>query len=377
MGVREGNRMSKKKKILLIVLVVFGLVFIIFFSIYAFANPFLQISIQGDKNETIEVNHSYKEQGATANVFGIKLDKKIKTTGKIDTTKLGTYTEKYSITHFFTKKEVSRIVHVVDTTSPVITLKGKNKIEIYKGEKYQEPGYQVTDNYDTNLEEKVKVTNKVDTTKSGTYTITYEVEDISKNKTMITRTVIIKEKPKEKEETSTNKNNNSTIEPTYIKGILIVNKKYALPKSYTKGVDSTALAALKQLQAGAKEAGYDMPLISGYRSYAYQQNLYNQYVARDGQAKADTYSAKPGHSEHQTGLAFDIGKLDSNYGNTPAGKWLASHAREYGFILRYPKGKEKITGYMYEPWHIRYVGKEVATDIFTQNVTLEEYLGLA
>ena len=256
MGVREGNRMSKKKKILLIVLVVFGLVFIIFFSIYAFANPFLQISIQGDKNETIEVNHSYKEQGATANVFGIKLDKKIKTTGKIDTTKLGTYTEKYSITHFFTKKEVSRIVHVVDTTSPVITLKGKNKIEIYKGEKYQEPGYQVTDNYDTNLEEKVKVTNKVDTTKSGIYTITYEVEDISKNKAMITRTVIIKEKPKEKEETSTNKNNNSTIEPTYIKGILIVNKKYALPKSYTKGVDRTALAALKQLQAGAKEAGY-------------------------------------------------------------------------------------------------------------------------
>ena len=118
-----------------------------------------------------------------------------------------------------------------------------------------------------------------------------------------------------------------------------------------------------------------MPLISGYRSYAYQASLYNSYVAQDGQALADTYSARPGHSEHQSGLAFDIGALDNGYGNTPDGRWLHAHCADYGFIIRYPAGKESMTGYQYEPWHVRYVGKEIASQIMAQGITLEEYLG--
>src|SRR5699024_623564 len=112
--------------------------------------------------------------------------------------------------------------------------------------------------------------------------------------------------------------------------------------------------AFLQLQADAAKAGHSIPLVSGYRSYSYQAQLYDSYVARDGQAAADRYSARPGHSEHQSGLAMDVGAIDNNYGQTPAGQWLNAHCAEYGFILRYPQGKESITGYMYEPWHIRY-----------------------
>jgi D-alanyl-D-alanine carboxypeptidase len=120
-----------------------------------------------------------------------------------------------------------------------------------------------------------------------------------------------------------------------------------------------------------------MPLVSGFRSYSRQKTIYNNYVAIDGVTKADTYSARPGHSEHQTGLAFDVGAIDDNYGNTAAGKWLANNAHKYGFIIRYPKGKTHITGYKYEPWHIRYIGTNHATTIYNKQITLEEYLNVA
>ena len=119
-----------------------------------------------------------------------------------------------------------------------------------------------------------------------------------------------------------------------------------------------------------------MPLLSGFRSYSTQKVLYNSYVQTDGVEAADTYSARPGHSEHQTGLAFDVGNIDYGYGDTDAGRWLNDHAHEYGFIIRYLKGKESITGYVYEPWHIRYVGLNVASEIHTRGITLEEYLGV-
>lgn len=165
--------------------------------------------------------------------------------------------------------------------------------------------------------------------------------------------------------------------PTYIKGILIVNKTYSLPNHFATGNDETAYTALQRLQAGANQDGYSMPLLSGFRSQQTQETLYNRYVARDGKDLADTYSARPGHSEHETGLAFDIGSIDNNYGETNAGRWLKEHAHEYGFIIRYPKGKEDITGYQYEPWHVRYLGVEHAKKIYEKNITLEEYLGIA
>lgn len=165
----------------------------------------------------------------------------------------------------------------------------------------------------------------------------------------------------------------STVQPTYIKGVLLVNKTYALPRSYG-GYNGEANAALRRLQAAAENAGFSMPLLSGFRSFDTQDKLYRRYAASDGVAAANTYSAWPGHSEHQTGLAFDVGKISNGFGNTPAGKWLAAHAHEYGFIIRYPKGKEDVTGYQYEPWHVRYLGVELATAVYESGLCLEEYL---
>ena len=127
------------------------------------------------------------------------------------------------------------------------------------------------------------------------------------------------------------------------------------------------------MQADAKALGLNIPLVSGYRSYETQEKLYNKYVKKDGEKKANTYSAKPGESEHQTGLAFDIGSVDRSFANTIEAKWLAENAYLYGFIIRYPKDKEEITGYNYEPWHLRYVGQELAKYLKKNNLTLEEY----
>lgn len=169
----------------------------------------------------------------------------------------------------------------------------------------------------------------------------------------------------------------------YVNGILIANKVYPMPQNFTPGESKEAREAFEQLNSAAKKAGYTFDAFSTYRSYDRQKVLYDGYVNRDGKEAADTYSARPGFSEHQTGLAFDIGEVgksedyaDDRFGETAAGKWLAKNAHKYGFIMRYPKGKEKITGYKYESWHFRYVGKKIATEIYENNSTLEEYLNV-
>lgn len=172
-------------------------------------------------------------------------------------------------------------------------------------------------------------------------------------------------------------------EPTYIKGVLIANKKYPLPKDYAPGENKEARAAFDKMAKDAEIEGFIITAFSSYRSYDYQKQLYERYVKKDGKDNADRYSARPGYSEHQTGLAFDVGEvgrenlwLTEEFGETPAGKWLMENAHKYGFILRYPKGKEEITGYMYESWHYRYLGVELATKVKESGLTLEEYLGI-
>ncbi|MBR6676069.1 MAG: D-alanyl-D-alanine carboxypeptidase family protein [Clostridia bacterium] len=167
-----------------------------------------------------------------------------------------------------------------------------------------------------------------------------------------------------------------TDERTYIDGILIANKTYALPSNYNPGIDPAAQAALDQMIAAAAGDGITLYVVSGFRSYSSQASIYNNYVARDGQAEADRYSARPGHSEHQTGLAFDLNSLEQSFGQTAEGKWLKENCYKYGFIIRYPENKESITGYMYEPWHVRYLGVDVATSVYNSGLCLEEYLGI-
>lgn len=179
--------------------------------------------------------------------------------------------------------------------------------------------------------------------------------------------------------------------------LVLVNKNYQLPKDYAPEdlvlpnvnfatnpennyLRQEAALALEEMFQAASNEGYELLARSGYRSYQTQVSLYDRYVAANGQAEADTYSARPGHSEHQTGLAIDVTsesvgyQLDNDFQLSPEGNWVKEHAHEYGFIVRYEKGKEHLTGFQYEPWHLRYVGKDVATEIKQNNWLLEDYL---
>lgn len=179
---------------------------------------------------------------------------------------------------------------------------------------------------------------------------------------------------------------------------VIVNKQRSLPEGYEpsdlvepnvpfsfdgphekRHLRKEAAEALEKLFAGAKADGIELRAVSGYRSYERQVSIYNNNVKTKGQEYTDRVSSVPGHSEHQTGLAIDVSSpsvgnaLEEVFGASKEGQWLAEHAAEYGYIIRYPKGEDDITGYVYEPWHIRYVGTDLAPDVVKSGLTLEEY----
>ena len=183
----------------------------------------------------------------------------------------------------------------------------------------------------------------------------------------------------------------NTVETDLTKNYLIlVNKYNYLSSNYTPAnlvsinsnygvtgyLEETTYNAFVTMADDAALAGVNLYAYSPYRSYSVQYSLYNRYASKDGVSLADTYSARAGHSEHQTGLAVDISRLGGNltgFENTNEFKWLKDNSYKYGFIIRYPEGKEYITGYQYEPWHYRYLGVEVATAIHNLNITFEEY----
>ena len=172
-----------------------------------------------------------------------------------------------------------------------------------------------------------------------------------------------------------NKGDHYSIQGKYDE-IVVANKHYPMSKDYNPGENPTAKAELLKLIAAMQQAGFPISdNYSGFRSYETQTQLYQNYVDKDGKAEADRYSARPGYSEHQTGLAFDlIGTNGNLVTEEKAAQWLLDHAADYGFVVRYLKGKEKETGYMAEEWHLRYVGKE-AKEISASGLSLEEYYG--
>lgn len=179
---------------------------------------------------------------------------------------------------------------------------------------------------------------------------------------------------------------------------VLVNKVYSLPQTYIpedlvipnvafdfnyydekKLLREVAATALEKLFAGAEKDNIILTGVSGYRSYRRQESIYNKNIRTKGEEYTNKYSARPGYSEHQTGLSIDVScksmhyDLEDDFAETDEGKWLAKHCAEYGFIIRFPLGKEYITGYSYEPWHIRYVGVKLATYLTKNSMTLEEY----
>lgn len=183
---------------------------------------------------------------------------------------------------------------------------------------------------------------------------------------------------------------------------VLVNKEFSLPVNYRAKdlikpdvkfsfdeknekqlMRKEAAEALHNMFESAKKEGVEITAVSGFRSYQRQKQVFTAEVAASGAEHAQQAVAEPGKSEHQTGLTMDISsaenqfQLNEDFEKTAAGKWLAKNSAEYGFILRYPKGKEKATGYMFEPWHFRYVGVDIAKDINKRGLTLEEYVQLA
>lgn len=174
-----------------------------------------------------------------------------------------------------------------------------------------------------------------------------------------------------------------------VNNLVLVNKFYHLKEDYTpsdlvslsgqynRGANNKmrkeAADALMKMIDAARLENIILYNMSAFRSYDYQVNLYNRYIKRDGKEAADKYSARPGYSEHQTGLCADLNEISDKFDGTDEANWLRDNAYKYGFILRFLKGKEHITGYKYEPWHFRYVGLEAAKIIYEDNITLEEY----
>ena len=307
---------------------------------------------------------------------------------KLDTSKIGKSTITIKIKNYFKKIKTYRYqLVVIDKEAPVITFNPKltieegNELNLLDG---------VSANDDSNEEIPVTVEGEYDFKTPGEYHLTYVAKDSSGNEKreefvleVTKKVVIINRDSYVAPDTSftTSNGHHGVVKGgvTYIDGILIANKTYTLPASYAPGgLTSEFVNNFNNMKAGANAEGVDFDVFSGYRSYYTQKSTYQGWVNKDGKAAADTYSARPGHSEHQSGLAADINGYGARFDESKATEWMANNAYKYGFILRYPKGKQGITGYVYESWHFRYVGVDLATKLYNGGnwITLEEYFGI-
>ena len=377
------SKKSKKKKILIISLVS---VFIILLGVFIyFVTVKSDIFTYKDKI-TIEVG----EDIPTIKDYLYKNNDKIKdiTWKDIDNSdskiyKVGTYIGTF--TYKGEEKEVKLIVK--DTKSPEIN--GVKDIEVLAFTTKPDLLSEITADDNSKEEIKVEVKGEYNIEIPGEYNLSYVAKDSSGNESIKEFKVIVKENENVKiSKTSKGNTIKNYYGITYIDDVIVVNKTYSLPSNfapnnlvtingYIKVVDYVK-NAFNELKSDASSIGLNIYASSGYRSYSDQKYIYNNYVKMDGQEKADTYSARAGYSEHQTGLAIDVNTIDMTFDNTEESIWLKENCYRYGFIIRYPKNKDSITGYMYEPWHIRYVGKELAKKLYNdgQWITLEEYYGI-
>lgn len=283
------------------------------------------------------------------------------------------------------KKNITLVVE--DNTPPIIDGVKDYEMLAYEAVPDFLDGVTASDNSMEDIV--VTIDGKYDSEKPGTYVMHYKASDSSGNTTSKEFKLVVKENNNVKI-SKTKKGN--TIKNyygvTYIDNVIIANKTYSLPSNfvpnnlvtingYIRIVDYVK-DAYNELKSDSSVLGLNIYASSGYRSYGDQKYIYDNYVRIDGTEKADTYSARAGYSEHQTGLAIDLNTVDMSFDGTSESNWLKDNCWKYGFIIRYPKDKENITGYMYEPWHIRYVGKELARVLYNNGswLSLEEYYGI-
>lgn len=279
--------------------------------------------------------------------------------------------------------KVNDKIDVIDKEKPIITYQNTLTTKVGVVIDLLE-NVKVSDNSSENIE--IKVEGEYDFNKVGEYNLFYVAIDASGNETreeFILKVI--------KNSSSTNNQNLETSfttskgfkgvvkdGATYIDGYLIVNKTYALPSNYGTKLTDETMDSFNKMKSAALLDGLNIYIASGFRSYQKQVTLYDNYVKRDGKLSADTYSARAGHSEHQTGLTFDVNTVSDAFIGTKEAVWLEKNCYKYGFILRFPKGKDSETGFKYEAWHFRYVGTELAEKLYNNGdwLTLESYFGI-
>lgn len=371
---KRGRKDKNKKRLIILCLGVLVIILISSYFVYKSYKEKYKVLVSLKNDLTVEVN---SEVYLYSFIDEVKNGEIITEDKLVDTSKLGEKKLELSIKNKQDKIEKYYYkIEIVDTEKPEII--AKEKITVYiNSETNLLDGVLVDDN---SLEEiKASVSGEYDLAKTGDYKLKYVAKDSSGNKTEYDFILSVIGDPNNRTFTTSKGFSGKVVNGvTYIDGVLIANKSYSLPSNYGNGLTNETLNAFNKMKSVASGEGLNLYISSGYRSYADQKYIYNNYVLRDGQSEADTYSARAGHSEHQTGLAFDLNTINSSFALTAEGIWVADNCYKYGLILRYPKGKENITGYMYEPWHLRYVGVDLATKLYNDGdwITLEEYYGI-
>ena len=369
------RKKKSKKKIITIISVVLVLIIIIIGIILFVVNKINSSKINVILKDDLEVEINSKVK-LLSFIDKIENGEVVSEDVEVDTSSLGTKSLEIELKNKDKKETYKFDINVVDTTAPVI--EAEDNITINIDDEVDLVKYAtVSDNSKEDI--KVEIEGDYDLDKAGKYNLKYVAKDSSGNEVSYDFILNIVEDPNNRSFVTSKGFVAKVVDGvTYIDGVLIVNKTYSLPEGYGSGLTTNTTNAFNSMQKDASKEGLNLYIPSGYRSYYTQKTLYNNYVARDGVANADTYSARAGHSEHQTGLAFDLNTIDESFANTKEGKWVSDNCYKYGLILRYPKGKENITGYMYESWHLRYVGVELATKLYNNGnwITLEEYYGI-
>ena len=378
---------SRKKKNRIKLVATLVIVLLLLFSVWYYLYNKKMKELEANKlkvvlkdNKMAEINSEVKLHDFVDRIINGEL---INGEDVVDTEKLGKNNLELIVKNKNNLEEkVPITIVVVDTTVP--TIEAKKEITSYLGKDVDFlNGVKVTDNSKETITP--KVIGEYDKGKVGKYNLKYEVVDSSGNKAEYDFILNIISDPNNYTFTTSKGFSGKVVNGvTYIDGVLIANKTYSLPESYGNGLTSATQNAFNKMKSDASGQGFDLYIGSGYRSYYDQKYIYNNYVKRDGQVQADTYSARAGHSEHQSGLAFDVCErgtsacIWSGFDDTLPAKWINENCYKYGLILRYPKGKDNITGYMYESWHFRYVGVELATKLYNNGewITLEEYYGI-
>ncbi len=299
---------------------------------------------------------------------------------KIDTSKVGEVNCDVGLDIDGNARVYDFNVTVVDTTEPAI--EGSDSFTVLRGVDFDlKSQFVASDNSDGQLDLGIK--GEYDLNVAGEYPLTVEAADSSGN--VGSKAIVLKVIDISKQEGDitflTGNGFTATREAglTTIDGNVIVNKTFSVPETYGPGgILNDVWNAWGEMSNAAYNDGVYIYILSGYRSYYTQNNLYESYVLQSGRDEADTYSARPGHSEHQIGLAIDINSVAADFEETAEGKWLAENSYKYGYILRYPENKQDATGYIYKPYHFRYVGKDLAETLYNGGdwITLEEYYGL-